>query len=263
MPQAPSVPSFRRLPALGLLLATFAAFLLVPISARAQTPSPSESPSPADRPVLGILGLTAPDNRGVAVARVLPDSGAEEGGLQTGDLIVDLEGNAISSMDDLTAAMERFRPEDEVTITYERDGERRTAEIELGSSRNQRRASPFEIIPDPGIPDRPGQPELPESQQPTSGPDYRPVVTLFGLLITGALIALIVLLARKNRPVADAPVQTAAYAPLTGSAGLADPLEVLRLRYAKGEISRDEYLTMSADLNGGPTPPSESPTKEL
>jgi uncharacterized membrane protein len=32
----------------------------------------------------------------------------------------------------------------------------------------------------------------------------------------------------------------------------ADPLAVLRMRYAKGEIERDQYLQASADLGGSP-----------
>ncbi len=269
MPQAPLASSVRRLPtpaaALFVLIGTVLAFVLIPQAAPAQTATPSEPASPADRPVLGILGLTAPENRGVTVARVVPDTGADEAGLETGDLIVDLEGNRVSSMEDLTSAMERFQVGDEVTITYERNGERRTAEVELGSSQRQRRRGPFEAIPEPdfgpNFPDRPGDPD---SQSPASSPDYRPVITLFGLLITGALIAIIVILVRQNQPAGKAPIATAAYEPTAAAASRGDPLEVLRLRYAQGEITREEFLSMSADLNGAPSAPrGESPTTEL
>jgi uncharacterized membrane protein len=45
------------------------------------------------------------------------------------------------------------------------------------------------------------------------------------------------------------PAVPAAVAPPEG-----DALAVLRLRYARGEISRDEYLQATTDLGGAPPP---------
>jgi hypothetical protein len=39
-----------------------------------------------------------------------------------------------------------------------------------------------------------------------------------------------------------------------------DPLEVVRMRYARGELSRDDYLQATRDLGG--TPADEAPTAE-
>lgn len=39
------------------------------------------------------------------------------------------------------------------------------------------------------------------------------------------------------------------------------PLETLHMRYARGEIGRDEYLQARADLSGEPLPPSDQPTQ--
>jgi uncharacterized membrane protein len=36
-----------------------------------------------------------------------------------------------------------------------------------------------------------------------------------------------------------------------------DALEVLRMRFARGEITRDEYLQATSDLTAGPPPPPE------
>ncbi|HVL50061.1 MAG TPA: PDZ domain-containing protein [Actinomycetota bacterium] len=271
MSQAPLAATARRVPAqvsvlFVVLLALLSAMLLVPQPALGQTPSPS----PGSRPVLGILGFTAPDSQGVAVARVLEDSGADEAGLEPGDIIVDVEGNRVSSMEELSASIGSFNVGDSVTVTYQREGQSRTAEVELGSDRQGRR-SPFEAIPQPdfgpGFPDPDTPRRAPGGVNPVSAPDYRPVIILFGLLITGALVALAVILARKNRPAGDsseAPVPTAAYVPAGADSGKADPLEVLRLRYARGEVTREQFLTMSADLNGSPNRPSgESPTQQL
>jgi hypothetical protein len=43
--------------------------------------------------------------------------------------------------------------------------------------------------------------------------------------------------------------------------GRHDPLEVVRMRYARGELSRDDYLQATRDLGG--TPADEAPTTEL
>jgi hypothetical protein len=39
-----------------------------------------------------------------------------------------------------------------------------------------------------------------------------------------------------------------------------DPLETVRMRYARGELSRDDYLQATRDLGG--TPADEAPTAE-
>ena len=43
--------------------------------------------------------------------------------------------------------------------------------------------------------------------------------------------------------------------------GRPDPLEVVRMRYARGELSRDDYLQATRDL--GDTPSDEAPTGDL
>ncbi len=271
---APAVPRLHT--TVVLLLALFAAALFSLLATQpvfAQTPTPTESPLTNNRPVLGILALTSPDGRGVTVARVVPNGGAEGAGLQSGDLITDIEGTKVAALQDLTTAIEKFKIDDTVTVTFERAGQSQTAELKLGSSQSSRRVNPFQIpnfeprfpedVPsNPDVPSRPDVPRAPSLQTaPAGDTDYRPVLILFGTLITGALIALIVLTTRKNRPAAAAPVQAAAYVP--PAASRSDALDILKMRYAKGEITRDEYLTMSSDLNGAGVPPSESPTQEL
>jgi uncharacterized membrane protein len=85
------------------------------------------------------------------------------------------------------------------------------------------------------------------------------------LLLLAALVALVVLLLNRTRhPVAmppgpGAPLQPPA-APSPDAA-----LAHARLRYARGEMSRDEYLQVAADLGGDaalpppPAPPPASP----
>lgn len=254
-----SLAAARPSPRLILTAATFLTLLvmavLLPLKAFAQ-----ESPPAAeDRPVLGILGFSAADGSGVRVAQVPEGTGADEAGLEVGDLINDIEGTSITSLEDLTSALEGFGVGDTVTVTFLREGESQSVEVELGSSRQARR-EPFQM-PDfnprfPETPQVPGAPESPDLGRDAPGSteaDYMVVFWLFGTLITGALVALIVLMARKN--------QTPVVAAGTGTG--TDPLEILRLRYARGEINREEFLTASSDLGGSAAPGSESPTQEL
>jgi len=52
--------------------------------------------------------------------------------------------------------------------------------------------------------------------------------------------------------VAKAVSMTPAPAPIAGMPMRAEPRAILDARYAKGEIARDEYLRMRADLEGPP-----------
>ena len=59
-------------------------------------------------------------------------SGAADAGLQTDDIIVEVEGDPIDSMTDLVVAVRQFQPGDTVEVVYLRDGQRRTASVTLG-----------------------------------------------------------------------------------------------------------------------------------
>jgi uncharacterized membrane protein len=71
---------------------------------------------------------------------------------------------------------------------------------------------------------------------------------IFALLLALLAIAAYAALTRLARP--ELPRGPLAAPPPPND----DPLTVLRLRYARGEIVRDEFLQASADL-GAPSPP--------
>jgi len=48
--------------------------------------------------------------------------------------------------------------------------------------------------------------------------------------------------------------------PATGAGAAAEALNIVRLRYARGEIKRDEFLRMSADFGAAPEPATGGPT---
>ena len=87
----------------------------------------------AELPFLGISGQNLPDDRGARVQDVVDGGPAERAGLQTGDIIVELDGQAIHSMDELISALIQKEVGQTVRITYERDGDRRTAEARLAA----------------------------------------------------------------------------------------------------------------------------------
>ena len=86
---------------------------------------------------------------------------------------------------------------------------------------------------------------------------------LFGLLFVAAIVALIVFLLlrvfdrNQPKPVASGPIYPPPRSPAPGF----DPaLAELRLRYARGEVSRDDFLRISTDLGAPPpAPPPPAP----
>jgi S1-C subfamily serine protease len=75
-----------------------------------------------------------PDLRGALVMGLIPSSPAEEAGLEEGDVIVEIDGEAIGSADDITSVLRDRDPGETVTIEYVGlDGERESVDLELGS----------------------------------------------------------------------------------------------------------------------------------
>jgi putative membrane protein len=62
------------------------------------------------------------------------------------------------------------------------------------------------------------------------------LILIFLLLLIGGVVALIVLLARQGPDTQARP------------AGEDEPLRILRERYARGEITREEFLAIRDDL---------------
>jgi predicted metalloprotease with PDZ domain len=60
--------------------------------------------------------------KGVEISGVVSDSGAEAAGLQADDVLTAINGNAIKTTGDLRKELDKYQPEDEVTISYLRNG---------------------------------------------------------------------------------------------------------------------------------------------
>ncbi|MGH2795918.1 MAG: S1C family serine protease [Actinomycetota bacterium] len=87
----------------------------------------------AQLPFLGISGQNLPEERGALIQEIVSGGPAGRAGLREGDIIVELDGQAIHSMDELISTLIQKEVGQTVTITYERDGDRRTAEARLAA----------------------------------------------------------------------------------------------------------------------------------
>jgi putative serine protease PepD len=85
----------------------------------------------ATYPVIGVNVDT--DDDGVRLSSVESDGPADKAGLEVDDVIIAIDDQPVSAPEELIVAIRTHRPGDKVTLTYERGGQRRTAEVTLGS----------------------------------------------------------------------------------------------------------------------------------
>jgi S1-C subfamily serine protease len=87
----------------------------------------------------GYLGIsrgndTAFGSAGALVTRVEPGSPAERAGLRVGDVVIEIDGDAIRSFDELVAQIRARTPGDKVELTVRRNGEVSTVTATLSSN---------------------------------------------------------------------------------------------------------------------------------
>ncbi|MFC6148244.1 MULTISPECIES: S1C family serine protease [Mumia] len=70
---------------------------------------------------------------GAEVKSVSDGSAAAKAGIETGDVIVRIDDQAIASSDALVATVRGYQPGDKVSLTYTRDGKQQTADVTLDS----------------------------------------------------------------------------------------------------------------------------------
>jgi SAM-dependent methyltransferase len=95
-------------------------------------PSPRSQPAPSnDRAFLGVQ-LDSPRDAGVAIDRVYPGTAAAEHGLQSGDVILEIDGVSTTSLARLQDTIGSHKPGDSVEVDLLRDGERKSLQVKLG-----------------------------------------------------------------------------------------------------------------------------------
>ena len=100
-----------------------------PILERLRT---GQSTATTPRAYLGV-STQAVDGTGATVVEVGPGTPAAGAGLQVGDVIVALDSTQVTDPDDLSEAIGAKKPGDRVTVAYSRNGQRRTAQVNLGT----------------------------------------------------------------------------------------------------------------------------------
>ncbi|HZJ25463.1 MAG TPA: PDZ domain-containing protein [Acidimicrobiia bacterium] len=90
-----------------------------------------ESPAIGSTTFLGVQTAATEDDSGVRVVDVLGDSPADDAGLEADDVITEVDGEAVETPRDLVEAIRSQDPGDEVTITYERDGDGDSVDVTL------------------------------------------------------------------------------------------------------------------------------------
>ena len=83
--------------------------------------------------LLGVIGND--HDKGAEIETVQKESAAEKAGLQKGDIITKVGDKKITSQSDLSAAIRAQKPNDEVDITYLRDGKEKKVKVKLGEGK--------------------------------------------------------------------------------------------------------------------------------
>ena len=98
------------------------------------------------KPFLGITPVEkAKEITGVMIYEVIEGTSAEKLGLQTGDVIYDVNKNSISSYDDLVVVLKEMQPNDAISISYKRDGIKKTISGNLGSKADAHNTMDFKM----------------------------------------------------------------------------------------------------------------------
>src|SRR5690606_34703835 len=68
---------------------------------------------------------------GIVITEVIPGGPADQAGLQTGDLLVGLDGKPVPTLVDLVRVLEAHRPQDRILVRFRRDDQEALASLVL------------------------------------------------------------------------------------------------------------------------------------
>jgi S1-C subfamily serine protease len=105
-----------------------------PTYREAEQKKPAEQPS-GERPYFGSIPQFGRPVEGYAIGGVSKGSPAEKAGIQAGDVLVDLGGNKIGSLEDFDAALRKFKAGDSVEVVVDRDGKKVKLKVTLDPPR--------------------------------------------------------------------------------------------------------------------------------
>jgi len=73
------------------------------------------------------------EGEGVRVQKVMPDSAAEKAGIQTGDVVIALDGKKVTDLRSYSALLKTYSPGDAAEVAVLREGEVMTVNVVLGA----------------------------------------------------------------------------------------------------------------------------------
>ena len=98
-------------------------------------------------PLLGVI--TDENEKGAVIEEVQKETAAEKAGLQKGDIITKVGDQKITSPNSLSEAIRSKKPNDDVDITYLRDGKEKKVKAKLGESKGPQGVRSFNFnMPD-------------------------------------------------------------------------------------------------------------------
>ncbi|RMF73990.1 MAG: PDZ domain-containing protein [Acidobacteria bacterium] len=74
----------------------------------------------------------APEDHGVLISRVVPDSPAARAGLEVGDIVLAIDGRPVQGLAEFQRTVFEHEPGDDVTLTVLRDRRETAVQVELG-----------------------------------------------------------------------------------------------------------------------------------
>ncbi len=102
--------------------------------------------------------------KGALVAELVPGGPAEKGGVQPGDVVVDLNGHPVTSSVELTRMVALSHTGDVLHLTVLRDGKERTIDVKSGTRPSEAQLAASNRDDSEGG----GQPDTPEAQHPNA-----------------------------------------------------------------------------------------------
>jgi pimeloyl-ACP methyl ester carboxylesterase len=140
----------------GFMIAMCLAFCLASVSIASVWADQASGPLPRKAMLGAALGpMTAelrsksklPDERGVAITEVLPETSAAAAGLNSGDVVKTADGKPLLSPSELVAIVSRKKAGDRLTLELVRDGKSVTKSVEL-KEKVRRKGDGFEVLYD-------------------------------------------------------------------------------------------------------------------
>ena len=69
--------------------------------------------------------------QGAVVADVASGSGADKAGIKNGDVIVEIDGSKVASVEDVASEVRKHSPGDQIDVVVVRNGQKQTIKVTL------------------------------------------------------------------------------------------------------------------------------------